>query len=120
MWLPILGLVIGIVVGQFFTVALPVVFARYLGVAVLAALDAIMGGFRSILAKKYSNRVLLSGFFVNSLLAAGLTYLGDAMGIDLYYVAIFVFGVRLFNNMAVVRRSLMDIFYSNRTQKSAH
>ncbi len=117
MWLPILGLLIGILVGQSLVIPLPVIFARYLGVAVLAALDSVMGGLRSVLSGKYSSRVLMSGFFVNSLLAAGLTYIGDRMGIDLYYVAIFVFGVRLFNNMAVVRHTLTDLFFGNVPKK---
>lgn len=111
MWLPLSGLLLGVLIGSSFTVPLPPQYARYLGVAVLAALDSVLGGLRAMLNQKYDSPVLLSGFFVNSLLAAGLTFIGDRMGIDLYYVAIFVFGVRLFNNLAIIRHNLIDTYF---------
>jgi small basic protein len=55
----------------------------------------------------------LSGFTFNSLLAAALTYLGDRLGIDLYMAAVVVFGVRLFDNLAIVRRLVMNRFWSH-------
>ena len=49
----------------------------------------------------------LSGLVTNALLAAGLTFLGDRLGVELYYAAIVAFGVRLFNNLAIIRRRLL-------------
>ena len=43
-----------------------------------------------------------------ALLAAGLTFLGDRLGVELYYAAIVAFGVRLFNNLARIRRHLLE------------
>jgi small basic protein len=97
MWLPILGLIVGLFIGQAITFPLPSFYARYLGV----------GSFRSMLIGRYDSVILLSGFFFNSLMAALLVFIGDRMGIDLYYVAIFVFGVRLFNNLAEIRRHML-------------
>ncbi len=119
MWLPLAGLVVGVLVGQALTVPIPTQYASYLGVAVLAALDSVLGGLRTMLNNKFDSTVMVSGFFVNSLLAAGLTYIGDRMGIDLHYVAIFVFGVRLFDNLAVIRRTLMDTVFAPNHYKSA-
>jgi small basic protein len=119
MWLPLTGLLVGVFIGQAFTVPIPVQYAAYLGVAVLAALDSVFGGIRTMLKSKFDSMVMMSGFFVNSLLAASLTYIGDRMGIDLHYVAIFVFGVRLFNNLAVIRRTLMDTYFGSHQDKSA-
>lgn len=107
MWLPILGLIVGLFIGQAITFPLPSFYARYLGVGILAALDSLFGGFRSMLIGRYDSVILLSGFFFNSLMAALLVFIGDRMGIDLYYVAIFVFGVRLFNNLAEIRRHIL-------------
>lgn len=119
MWLPLAGLVVGVLVGQALTVPIPTQYAGYLGVAVLAALDSVLGGLRTMLNNKFDSTVMVSGFFVNSLLAAGLTYIGDRMGIDLHYVAIFVFGVRLFDNLAVIRRTLLDTVFAPNQDKSA-
>ena len=50
----------------------------------------------------------VSGIRISSaLLAAGLTFLGDRLGIDLYLVALFAFGWRIFQNVAVIRRHFL-------------
>jgi len=36
-----------------------------------------------------------------------LTFLGDKLGVELYFAAIFAFGVRIFQNIAVIRRQLL-------------
>lgn len=43
----------------------------------------------------------------NIVLAAGLAFLGVNLGVDLYLAAIFAFGVRLFQNIAIIRRILL-------------
>jgi len=36
-----------------------------------------------------------------------LTYLGDRLGVELHLAAIVAFGVRLFNNLAIIRRRFL-------------
>jgi small basic protein len=50
--------------------------------------------------------VFLTGFFFSLAAAAGLTFLGLQLGVDLYLAAVFVFGVRLFKNLAAIRKTL--------------
>lgn len=107
MWLPILGLLLGIVIGSALAIPIPGIYAKYLSVAVLAALDSVFGGLKSIIEDKFDGSVLLTGFFTNALLAALLAYLGDRLGVDLYLAAVFVFGVRLFQNLAIIRREIL-------------
>lgn len=107
MWLPLFGLVIGIICGSFFTFAVPPMYASYLSVAVLAALDSLIGGWRSILEEKFDGPILMTGFITNALLAAGLAYLGDLLGLDLYLAAVIAFGLRIFANIGVIRRHLI-------------
>jgi small basic protein len=104
MWLPFLGLIIGILLGYFSNVSIPDAYSDYLSIAVLAAFDTLLGGIRAQLEHKYDNLVFVSGFFFNIFLAAGLAFLGVQLGVDLYLAAVFAFGVRLFNNIAIVRR----------------
>ena len=54
--------------------------------------------------EKFDNTIFISGFFINALLAAFLVYVGDHLGIDLYYVALLAFGLRIFQNLAIIRR----------------
>ena len=48
----------------------------------------------------------ISGLLTNMLLAGLLTFLGDRLGVDLYVAAVVAFGVRLFNNLGIIRRRL--------------
>lgn len=108
MWLPIVGLIIGIVLGLYSNITVPAEYMNYLSIAVLAALDTLFGGIRAHLQNVFDIQVFVTGFFFNTLLAAGLAFLGVYLGVDLYLAAIFAFGVRLFTNIAVIRRILIN------------
>lgn len=107
MWLPFLGLIVGLVIGLLTHFTIPEAYANYLSIALLAAFDTLLGGVRAHLQQTFDNYVFVSGFFFNIFLAAGLAFLGVHLGVDLYLAAIFAFGVRLFNNIAVIRRLLI-------------
>lgn len=108
MWLSVLGLMLGVSLGLLTDIRIPPEYASYLSIAVLAALDTLFGGIRAHLQQVYDDKVFVSGFFFNILLAAGLAFLGVHLGVDLYLAAIFAFGVRLFQNIAVIRRILLS------------
>lgn len=107
MWLSVLGLILGISLGLLTDMQIPPEYANYLSIAVLASLDTLFGGIRAHLQHMYDDKVFVSGFFFNIILAAGLAFLGVHLGVDLYLAAIFAFGVRLFQNIAVIRRLLL-------------
>ncbi|WP_019152870.1 small basic family protein [Robertmurraya massiliosenegalensis] len=107
MWLPVLGLVVGVVLGLMSNISIPDQYSNYLSIAVLAALDTLFGGIRAHLQNIYDEKVFVSGFFFNIALAASLAFLGVHLGVDLYLAAVFAFGVRLFQNIAVIRRILI-------------
>ncbi|WP_209125812.1 small basic family protein [Alkalihalobacillus sp. BA299] len=119
MWLPIVGLIIGIILGFFTEFRIPDEYSNYLSIAVLAALDTLFGGIRAHLQNSFDSNVFLTGFFFNILLAAGLAFLGVHLGVDLYLAAIFAFGVRLFNNIAVIRRMLLSNWKERRNVNKA-
>ena len=105
--LAIIGLVLGVLIGLNLPVLLPQDYAKYMSVAALAALDSVFGGIRAAMEEHYDNRIFISGFFSNTLLAAGLAFIGERLGIDLYLAAVVAFGVRLFQNLAIIRRHLL-------------
>lgn len=107
----IAGLSIGIVIGLVNDISYPMQYSFYITVALLAAMDSLLGAVRSNLEGKYNTIIFLTGFLGNALLAALLAYLGDKLGVPLYYAAIFVFGGRLFQNLAVIRRILLDKYF---------
>src|SRR5690554_525725 len=107
MILPLMGLALGIVLGFLIPFNVPLIYSSYMSIAVLAALDSVFGGIRSSMEEKFDSNVFISGFFGNAILAAFLAYVGDRLGVPLYYAAIFAFGTRLFQNFAIIRRHLL-------------
>ena len=107
MWLPLVGLAFGIVLGLVLNVNVSPDLARYSAVAILAGLDSVLGAVRAELDAHYDNRIFISGFVTNALVAVALTFVGDRLGIDLYLVALFAFGLRIFQNVALIRRHFL-------------
>lgn len=102
------GLIIGVVLGVMSPMEISPIYAKYTSVALLAALDSVFGGTRAALERVFNLSIFLTGFFSNSLLAALLVFLGNLVGIDLYYVALISFGLRLFQNTAAIRRLILS------------
>lgn len=108
MWIPIIGALIGILIGVNLHYDIPVSFIKYTAIAILAALDAILGGIRAQLGQKFVFAKFISSFFTNTALAAMLAYLGDLMGVDIYIGAVVAFSIRLFQNLSLIREELFD------------
>lgn len=89
----------------------------YVAVAIVAALDSVFGALFANLNKKFNLNVFMTGLVSNAILAMLLTYMGDLLGISLYFAAIIVFGVRMFNNMASIRRITLDIYFERRARE---
>ncbi|GAB4247075.1 MAG: small basic family protein [Thermoleophilia bacterium] len=104
MYFPLVGLFLGIIGGYLIRYDVPPEYARYLSVAVLAALDSTLGGVRALLERTFNDRLFITGFLSNTILAAVITFFGDRLGVNLYLAAVIAFGVRLFQNLAIIRR----------------
>ncbi len=108
MIIAILGLMIGVLLGVYLPITYPSSYSLYMSVAILAALDSVFGAIRSHMEDKFHSTIFVSGFFGNAILAGFLAYIGDRLGVPLYYAAIFAFGGRLFQNFAIIRRYLIE------------
>lgn len=102
------GLIIGIIVGIVWNINIPDKFSPYMSVAILACLDSVFGAIKGSLGNKFQPDIFISGFFGNAVLAAGLAYLGDKLGVPIYLAAVIVFGGRIFDNFATIRRILIE------------
>lgn len=106
--IPLLGLVLGIVAGLLLAPGVPQVLEPYLPIAIVAAMDALFGGFRAYLDGIFSDRVFVISFVSNVLIAALIVYVGDQIGVgsQLSTAVVVVLGIRIFTNAAAIRRSL--------------
>ncbi len=103
----LIGILIGAIIGFLLPYTYNTTYSLYITVAILASLDSVFGGIRASLEDKFDIKVFLSGFFGNSILAAFLAYIGDRLGVPLYFASIFTFGGRIFDNFAYIRRLLL-------------
>ncbi|WP_315439396.1 small basic family protein [uncultured Selenomonas sp.] len=106
-YIVIVSVLLGLVIGYSSPLVIPVAYSKIFSVALVAALDAAFGGLRAVISERFDKRVFVTGFFSNTLLAAVLVFIGDRLGIDLYYVALLAFGFRMFKNLAMLRRYLL-------------
>lgn len=105
---PILGIVIGVIIGLNLPLSLPQEYVKLLSVALMAALDSVLGGLRAAKEGNYDNQIFISGFFINAFVAMMLCYAGELLGIYLYFVGVLVFGMRIFQNIAIIRRLYLE------------
>lgn len=105
----VIGLIIGVVLGLVLQPSVPAEVQPYLPIAVVAALDALFGAVRARLANTFDDRVFITSFLFNVLVAALLVFLGDQIGVgaQLSTAVVVVLGIRIFANAAAIRRSLL-------------
>jgi small basic protein len=108
--IPALGLVIGIVLGLVLQPTVPLWLQPYLPIAVIAALDAVFGAVRAVLDGIFNDKVFVVSFLSNVTVAALIVFLGDKLGVgsQLSTGVVVVLGIRIFSNVAAIRRHLFD------------
>jgi len=107
--IPAIGLLVGIVLGLLLQPTVPVWLQPYLPIAVVAALDAVFGAFRSVLDGLFNDRIFVISFLSNVLVAAVIVFLGDQLGVGSQMstgVGV-VLTMRIFANVAAIRRHLL-------------
>ena len=114
----VIGVIWGVLVGVFMPITIPAKYSIYVAVAILASLDTVCGGYVASLKKKFDLSIFLSGFFLNAILAAILTYIGEKIGIQLYLASIVAFGNRLFFNFGIIRRILIKRYMKKKEVES--
>ncbi len=114
MMLPAIGLIVGIIIALLTPLRFPIKYSQYIAIGILAALDCVFGGIRAGLQGTFDKTVFISGFVVNTALAAALTMVGDKLGVDLVLGATVAFSIRIFNNVGIIRRYMLDKWFKRR------
>ncbi|HEX8972382.1 small basic family protein [Oryzihumus sp.] len=106
--IPALGLLAGIVAGLLLHPTVPLWLQPYLPIAVIAALDAVFGAVRAVMDGIFNDKVFVVSFLSNVVVAALIVFLGDQLGVgaQLSTGVVVVLGLRIFSNVASIRRHL--------------
>ena len=93
--IPAIGLLAGVLLGLLLHPTVPVWLQPYLPIAVVAALDAVFGAFRSVLDGIFNDRIIV--------------FLGDQLGVgsQMSTGVVVVLTMRIFANVAAIRRHLL-------------
>ena len=105
----VIGLIIGNVLGVLLDPTVPAWLAPFLPVAVVAGLDALFGAGRAWLEGRFADRVFVTSFFWNVVVACLLVFLGTQLGVGsaMTTAVVVVLGIRIFSNTASIRRLLL-------------
>ncbi|GAA0342236.1 small basic family protein [Actinoallomurus spadix] len=106
----LVGLVAGIALGLFFHPDVPLWLQPYLPIAIVAALDAMFGGLRARLDGVFDEKVFVVSFLSNTIIAVLIVFFGDQLGVgsQLSTGVVVVLGIRIFSNVAAIRRKLFQ------------
>lgn len=106
--IPVIGLLAGIALGLYLQPDVPVYLQPYLPIAIVAALDAVVGAIRALGERRFDDRVFAISFVSNVVIASAMVYFGDLLGVgsQLSTGVIVVLGIRIFANAAAIRRRI--------------
>lgn len=104
----VIGLVVGVVAGLLVQPTVPAELQPYLPIAIVAALDAVVGAFRALGERRFNDRVFVVSFISNVLIASLMVFIGDQLGVgsQLSTGVVVVLGIRIFANAAAIRRRI--------------
>lgn len=110
MWAILIGVVVGLAAAGISGFHIPSAYSTYMAIGILASLDSVFGGFSAYISKNFRLKIFVTGLVFNSAIAAALVYLGKLLGVDLSLAAVVVFGSRIIQNFAIIRRLLLNKF----------
>jgi small basic protein len=105
----VLGLVVGVIAGLLLEPTIPLWLQPYLPIAVIAALDAVVGAIRALLDGVFRDRIFVISFLSNVVVAAFIVWIGDLLGVgsQMSTGVVVVLTMRIFANAAAIRRHIL-------------
>jgi small basic protein len=114
----ILGIAIGILLGLTINYPIPFELTKYTAVVIMGILDSLFGAIRAEVTKdQFNAAIFVTGLIFNIILSFAITLLGDKLGLDLYIAATFVFTFRIFSNVGITRRAVIQNMIEKKKQK---
>lgn len=117
----LLAIILGCLLGALLGINAPMIsytYSNYLAIAIVAALESVIGGIVAVENKKFDLKIFVSGFFVNGIVAILLTILGQKLNVDIYLAVIVVFVGRMLTNLSIIRRFYIEKWSSKAKKKN--
>lgn len=98
----------GGMIGYFVPIVIPVEYNKLFSVAILAGIESVAKGIRMLIKKDFKSRSFIYGFFINILVAIAFVFIGDSLGLDLYYVVLLALGFKLLQDLDIVKLYVLN------------
>lgn len=95
---------LGVVCAVVFDLYIPAFLSTYAAMVIIAAFDSLIGAYKALISEKFDAWIFISGFFLNSVLAALMVMVGKRLDLDLYLALLVVFTYRIITNFSSIRR----------------
>jgi small basic protein len=117
----LLGIILGIFIGLNLNISIPLELTKYTAVIIMGILDALFGAIRAESTNdQFDGMIFITGLGFNIVLSVAITILGDKLGLDLYLAAAFVFTFRIFTNVGVTRRYVLEKYLKHKKTKQVN
>ncbi len=104
----IIAALIGAALGYILPIIIPTEYTKLSSVAILAGLESIFSAIKLILREKFNGRIFILNFFASVFIVVLFVFVGDNLGLDLYYVVLLAVGFRLLQDLDVIRIYLFN------------
>ena len=99
---------LGGVAGYFAPVVIPAEYNKLFSVAILAGIETVFNGIKMLVKDRFNSRLFIYNFFVNVFIAVAFVFVGDSLGLDLYYVVLLALGFRLLQDLDIIKLCLFN------------
>lgn len=114
MYITLLGLALGLVIGTFLQIDIPPEYARYTAVAIVGLVDSLFGAVRASVENKYNVSVFLTGLAFNMLIGILFVFIGDKLSLDIYLAVLVAFTIRIFSNIGIIKSATVEKIWNKR------
>ena len=89
-------------IGYIVPVVIPTEYNKLFSVAILAGIESVCSAIKLIMRDKFKGNIFIT-FFANVIIAVLFVFIGDSLGLDLYYVILLALGFKLLQDLDVVK-----------------
>lgn len=99
---------LGGIVGYMAPVIIPTEYNKLFSVAILAGVESVCSAIRLVVKDRFQSKTFVINFLINVVIVVLFVFIGDNLGLDLYYVVLLALGFRLLQDLDVVKIYLFN------------
>ncbi len=99
---------IGGALGYVVPFIVPSMYSKLFSVAILAGIGSLFTGVKLIIRDKFDSRFFVLNFLATVVIAVIFVFIGDNLGLDLYYVVLLAIGFRLLQDLDIIKLYLFN------------